>query len=90
MDRSQKMAERLLRNQVPETVALARLARERGAAASSAFGAGFGGAVWALVEAAKAEAFLEGWAAAYRAAFPARAPHAEFFLTRPGAPLTRL
>ncbi len=90
VDRSQKMAERLLRNQVPETVVLARQARERGAAAASAFGAGFGGAVWALVERNEADAFLEGWAAAYTAAFPNRAPHAEFFLTRPGPPMTSL
>src|SRR5262249_41452185 len=43
VDRSQALAERALENQVPETIALARLARERGAAAASAFGAGFGG-----------------------------------------------
>ena len=48
-DRSQSFAERLLRNQVPETIALAHSARELGAVAASAFGAGFGGSVWALV-----------------------------------------
>jgi galactokinase len=90
VDRSQRMAERLLGNQVPETIALARAARGLGAAAASAFGAGFGGAVWALVERRRADDFLERWAGAYRTAFPARAPAAEFFLTRPGPALRRL
>jgi galactokinase len=90
VDRSQRMAERLLGNQVPETSALARSARTLGAAAASAFGAGFGGAVWALVEKARADDFLSRWAGAYESAFPARASHAQFFLTRPGPPLRRL
>ena len=51
--RSQELAERLLRNQVPETVALVRSARDHGAWAASAFGAGFGGSVWALVDASR-------------------------------------
>src|SRR4029077_1282199 len=49
VDRSQKLAERLLGNQIPETVTLARSARDLGAIAASAFGGGFGGSVWALV-----------------------------------------
>jgi galactokinase len=40
IDRSQANAERLLGNQIPETTFLARSARELGAVASSAFGAG--------------------------------------------------
>ncbi len=48
-ERSQEAAERWLGNQIPETIALARLARHVGATAASAFGAGFGGSVWALV-----------------------------------------
>jgi galactokinase len=40
VDRSQAMAESILRNQVPETIHLARSARELGAVAASAFGAG--------------------------------------------------
>jgi len=90
VDRSQRMAERLLGNQVPETIALARSARGLGAAAASAFGAGFGGAVWALVQARGADDFIGRWAEAYRNAFPARASQAEFFLTRPGPALRRL
>jgi galactokinase len=90
VDRSQLGAERWLGNQVIETVALARSARKLGAAAASAFGAGFGGAVWALVRTAEADDFLERWAREYRTAFPERAPHALFFLTRPGPGMQRL
>ena len=49
VDQSQAATEQLLGNQVPETVWLAREARGLGAIAASAFGAGFGGSVWALV-----------------------------------------
>jgi galactokinase len=88
--RSQDLAERLLGNQVAETVALARIAREEGAVAASAFGAGFGGSVWALVEQSTADAFLERWRAAYRHAHPTHTARAEFFLTRPGPAAIRL
>lgn len=82
VDRSQRLAERWLGNQVPETTALARLARGLGAVAASAFGAGFGGAVWALVAAGEAAGFLEQWQRSYQAAFPSRA--GQFFLTTAG------
>jgi len=49
VDRSQALGARLLQNQTPETVFLAERARHHGAAAASAFGAGFGGSVWFLV-----------------------------------------
>ena len=84
-DRSQAASETLLGNQVPETVALARLARERGALAASAFGAGFGGSVWALVRVSEAEPFAAAWQQAYTAAFPTAAAASTFFQTRPGA-----
>ena len=84
VDRSQRAAERLLGNQVPETVFLAAAARRLGAAAASAFGAGFGGSVWALVEAVGAEDFLASWEAQYRAEFPQHAPLARFFATAAG------
>jgi galactokinase len=82
---SQELAEHLLGNQVPETAALVKLALGRGAIAASAFGAGFGGSVWALAPSNEAERILEELAAAYRAAFPAASAHATFFLTRPSA-----
>ena len=84
VDRSQWGAEHLLGNQVPETIFLARSARELGAVAASAFGAGFGGAVWALVEAEKAERFLEQWRQAYLSAFPEHDSAAEFLLSGAG------
>jgi galactokinase len=84
VDRSQRAAEAWLDNQVPETVALQRLARAAGAHAASAFGAGFGGSVWALVDATGSAAFLDRWRETYAAAHPAAARHAGFLLTPPG------
>lgn len=88
--RSQAGAERALHNQIPETIGLVRRALELGAFAASAFGAGFGGSVWALVDHARAEALRERWADAYRAEFPGAAAHAEFFVTGAGPAATRL
>jgi galactokinase len=82
--RSQAGAEKLLGNQIDETVALVRLAREHGALAASAFGAGFGGSVWALAPATGAAHFLDEWRDSYRAAFAEAAAHAEFFITAAG------
>lgn len=56
--RSQRRAELALENQITETVRLCSLARELGAVASSAFGAGFGGSVWAMLPDAHAERFV--------------------------------
>lgn len=78
---SQRLAEEVLGNQVPETIFLAKAAREAGAFAASAFGAGFGGAVWALVHRGEAPAVLARWQAAYRAAFPARERTAQWLET---------
>lgn len=86
--RSQALAESNLFNQVPETTALVRLALEHGAVAASAFGAGFGGSVWA--------AFPEGcdrskpWLAAYRTLHPAVAPLSSVHCVRPGPGITAL
>jgi galactokinase len=82
--RSQQLAETLLGNQVPETVFLARRAHDLGAIAASAFGAGFGGSVWALTKANGAKQFLEKWLALYKSQFPTPAANAVFLLTRPG------
>ena len=67
---SQRDADELLGNQVPETRALVGLALAEGASAASAFGAGWGGSVWALVETAAGPAFLERWLGAYRLRYP--------------------
>ncbi len=82
--RSQRGAEQALRNQIDETSHLARRATDLGAAAASAFGAGFGGSVWALVRDDEAAAFSTGWRDDYLTAFPARRQRAEFFPSRPG------
>jgi galactokinase len=83
VDRSQALAEELLGNQVPETIQLARLARELGAPAASALGAGFGGSVWALAPRTDAAAFLDTWRERYLAAFPERTA-AKLFVTGAG------
>lgn len=87
---SQQCAERLLGNQIPETIALAASAREFGAVAASAFGAGFGGSVWALVPDEAAADFCERWMQDYRAAFPETTGCADFFVTCAGPPATRM
>lgn len=84
VEQSQVGAENLLGNQVPETICLAKSARQFGAAAASAFGAGFGGSVWALVKIQIADAFLEAWARDYRDHFPGVAAAARFFTTCAG------
>ena len=90
VDLSQESGAKLLGNQVPETVALAQSARKHGAVAASAFGAGFGGSVWALVPKNLADDFLKQWGAAYVAAFPEPASRAEFFTTQAGPPAIKI
>jgi galactokinase len=84
VDASQRAAENLLGNQIPQTSYLATAARRHGAAAASAFGAGFGGGVWAMVEAEEASSFLSAWADAYRQKFPQNAAASTFFTTAAG------
>lgn len=86
---SQLEAETLLGNQIPETVTLARLARETGAFAASSFGAGFGGSVWALTAAHDAAAFGEEWVRAYERRIPAVGA-VPWFVARPGPPATEI
>lgn len=90
VERSQYAAERLLGNQTPETVFLAALARRMGAVAASSFGDGFGGSVWALVEASRADDFLTAWADEYRDQFSQRAAQSHFFLTGAGPAALRV
>jgi galactokinase len=84
VDRSQRAAEQWLGNQTPETISLAASARRLGAAAASAFGGGFGGSVWALVETSKAADFLAAWAEEYGGKFPQHTKLAHFFATGAG------
>ena len=90
VDQSQRGAEELLQNQVPQTIGLARSARQCGAVAASAFGAGFGGSVWALVKAASAADFLAVWADRYRREFPAEGQRSHFFLSGAGPGLVEI
>ena len=57
---------------------------------SSAFGAGFGGSVWALVDAQSSAAFKAAWRQGYLRAFPEHAETAAFFVMRPGPGACRL
>lgn len=90
VDRSQLGAEEGLHNQVPETTHLARHARALGAHAASAFGAGFGGSVWAMVDAAEADRFGKQWIGEYRRAFPAAARRAEYVRSELGPAARRI
>ncbi len=90
VERSQQAAEELLGNQIPETSLLARSGRELGAVAASAFGAGFGGSVWALVSDADAGVFQARWANAYAAHFPVAARRSEVFITHAGPGVVEL
>jgi galactokinase len=84
VDRSQAAAEWGLGNQVPETIGLTRSARELGAVAASAFGAGFGGSVWAMVAESRALDFAREWAARFRQDYPVPSLRSEFLVTAPG------
>ncbi len=90
VDLSHASADSNLHNQVPETNALQSLARDLGAVAASAFGAGFGGSVWAMVEEANAEQFAADWLAAYLEAFPEHAGLASTLVTGAGKPAHRV
>lgn len=88
--RSQQLADTVLGNQVPETRALVESATRLGAAAASAFGAGFGGSVWALVPVVRAEKFLVAWQSAHDLLHPSTRRASAFFITRPGPPARQL
>jgi len=75
-----------LGNQIDETRALVRLASANGAIAASAFGAGFGGSVWAFVAVEGVGAFIRDWARDYATEFPAAAREAVFFPTSAAPP----
>ena len=81
---SQETGARLLKNQIEQTEWLASRAPELGAECASAFGAGFGGSVWALVIEEQATGFLSRWRDAYLETYTEHAETAEFLMTRPG------
>ncbi len=83
---SHHAAAKLLKNQTAETKRLVELATQLGAFGASAFGAGFGGSIWAIIDAARAAAFLTDWQRQYENEFPHAAKRATFFIMRPGPP----
>lgn len=83
---SHRAADRLLKNQTPETNGLVEMAIDLGALGASAFGAGFGGSVWALIETSQEVEFLKAWEARYGSEFPVPSQDAAFFAMRPGPP----
>lgn len=87
---SQLGAETRLGNQVPQTVALVEHAVALGAGAASAFGAGFGGSVWAMVPASDAESFAASWKADYAQTWPEEASRASTLVTTPSASAEKL
>jgi galactokinase len=82
--RSQETGARLLKNQVEQTEWLARRAVELEAMGASAFGAGFGGSVWALVNGDTVSGFVDTWHTDYIARFPEFESACKFIVTRPG------
>ena len=88
--RSQYYAEEVLRNQIPETRFLVASAYDNGAAAASAFGAGFGGSVWAFVREDQAANFLMAWRTTYLDRFVGHRDASAFFITPASTPAARL
>ena len=74
---SQRDAEILLGNQIPETVSLVKAALASGAFAACSFGAGFGGAAWAQAAREDAERVARTWTR-------------DAFVIKPGPALTEL
>jgi galactokinase len=89
VDHSERNAEQLLQNQIGETIFLARSARQQGALAASAFGAGFGGSVWALIKEDHAQEFLKHWSRTYHHRLPQQCSSA-FFVSRPAVAASAL
>lgn len=83
---SQRGAEQALENQIAETIQLVTMARDLGAVAASAFGAGFGGSVWAMVADDELERFTSRWRDRYVKLFPKVTHRVQFFPTKPSAP----
>ena len=83
-DESHALTVSHLKNTVDETEWLPSAARRLGAVAASAFGAGFGGSCWAIVQEGQAAELCDSWRAAYVEAFPERESAATFFVMMPG------
>ncbi len=80
---SHAASRRHLGNIVPQVDFLQRSAIGLGALGASGFGAGFGGAVLAVVPADHAEEFVQRWRRSYAESHPVESAEAEFFTTVP-------
>ena len=79
-----------LHNQINETRHLASRAVELGAHASSPFGAGYGGSVWALTSVESADALGQAWLDDYLSAYPQNSALASVLVTRPSGGVRQL
>ncbi|MCX7031053.1 MAG: galactokinase [Spirochaetes bacterium] len=80
---SHAASRRLLGNIVPQVDFLQRSAIGLGALGASGFGAGFGGAVLAVVPADGAGEFVQGWRTSYDESHPVESAEARFFTAMP-------
>jgi galactokinase len=83
IDLSHAASRRHLRNIVPPVDFLQRTAGRLGALGASGFGAGFGGAVFAVVPESRVSEFLARWEEEYRAAWPGQSAEAGFYAVTP-------
>jgi galactokinase len=90
VDLSHHNSRQFLWNIIPETDWLQQSARRLGAWAASAFGAGFGGSVYAIVPAAEAPTFQRAWEAAHLERFPHHRGAAIWLSTRPAQAAQRV
>jgi galactokinase len=81
---SHRASKKYLWNIVPEIDSLQKTACRLGAAGASGFGAGFGGSIFAVTTADRAEDLLGRWRVSYAGRYPALAGESAFFIAEPG------
>jgi len=82
---SHRASARLLGNVAPQVDALQKSALSLGAAGATCFGAGFGGSLYAVTAAERAEEIGRAWQALYASTHPEESREASFFRTRPSS-----
>ena len=85
---SHRTSRRYLRNITPEVDFLQSSALALGAAGASAFGAGFGGSLFAVLPSRQKDSFISAWERAYQNRYTERARDAVFFAARPTSGIT--
>jgi galactokinase len=81
---SHRASKKYLWNIVPEIDFLQKSACRLGAAGASGFGAGFGGSIFAVTTADRAEGLMARWRERYAARYPRSGAEAVFFIAQPG------